>query len=271
MPLDEPPEDAPAHSPAAGDASDEAPSDDDHTEEPAIAYHAPIHAWDAEDRPREKLVQHGAQVLSDAELLALIIGSGTHTSDGPVSAVELGRALTRTFGGSLRGLARREESALTRVAGVGPAKAAKLLAAFEIGRRIEAEHENGDRARVQIAGPEDVAAAYGPQMRGLKQEVFKIVLLNTANVVEGDYTVSEGGLAASIVEPRAIFRKAILENAAAVICLHNHPSGNPEPSREDKKITRQLAEVGDLMGIPVHDHLIIAGSGYTSLAERGVL
>ena len=251
---------------------DDSPTDDSGSEEPAIAYHAPIHAWDAEDRPREKLSQHGPQVLSDAELLALIIGSGTHTSDGPVSAVELGRALTRTFGSGLSGLARREEGALTRVAGVGPAKAAKLLAAFEIGRRVEAQHRaGGEDARVQVTGPEDVAAAYGPQMRGLKQEVFKIVLLNTANVVEGDYTVSEGGLAASIVEPRAVFQKAVLENAAAVICLHNHPSGNPEPSREDKKITRQLAEVGDLMGIPVHDHLIIAGSGYTSLAERGVL
>ncbi|PSR02980.1 MAG: JAB domain-containing protein [Bacteroidetes bacterium QS_8_68_28] len=240
-------------------------------EEPPIAYHAPITEWDAEDRPREKLAKHGSQVLSDAELLALIIGSGTRTAEGPVSAVGLGKALGRAFG-SLSELARREEGTLTRVRGVGPAKAAKLLAAFEIGRRVEAEHAaEGADERIQVQSPEDVAAAYGPQMRGLKQEVFKIVLLNTANVVEGDYTVSEGGLAASIVEPRAVFQTAVLENAAAVICLHNHPSGNPEPSREDEKITRQLAEAGEVMGIPVHDHLIIAGSGYTSLAERGVL
>ena len=241
-------------------------------EEPPIAYHAPITEWDAEDRPREKLAKHGSQVLSDAELLALIIGSGTRTAEGPVSAVGLGKALGRAFG-SLSELARREEGTLTRVRGMGPAKAAKLLAAFEIGRRMEAEHAaEGADERIQVQSPEDVAAAYGPQMRGLKQEVFKIVLLNTANVVEGDYTVSEGGLAASIVEPRAVFQTAVLENAAAVvICLHNHPSGNPEPSREDEKITRQLAEAGEVMGIPVHDHLIIAGSGYTSLAERGVL
>ncbi|PSQ99172.1 MAG: JAB domain-containing protein [Bacteroidetes bacterium QS_9_68_14] len=238
--------------------------------EPAIAYHTPITEWDAGDRPREKLAKHGPAVLSDAELLALTIGSGTRTAEGPVSAVGLGKALGRTFG-SLSELARREKGALTRVQGIGPAKAAKLLAAFEIGRRVEAEHADGDEERVQVQSPEDVAAAYGPQMRGLKKEVFKIVLLNTANVIEGDYTVSEGGLAASIVEPRAVFQRAILENAAAVICLHNHPSGNPEPSREDNKITRQLAEAGELVGIPVHDHLIIAGGGYTSLAERGVL
>ena len=251
-----------------GDGEDDGP-DDPSAEEPALVYHAPIREWEAEDRPREKLRQHGPQVLSDAELVALIIGTGTRTAAGPVSAVALGKALGRAFG-SLHDLSRREEGELTRVAGVGPAKAAKLLAAFEIGRRVEAQQEGGAE-RVQVSSPADVAAAYGPQMRGLKKEVFKIVLLNTANVIEGDYTVSEGGLAASIVEPRAVFQKAILENAAAVICLHNHPSGNPEPSREDLKITRQLAEAGKLMGIPVHDHLIIAGAGYTSLAERGVL
>jgi DNA repair protein RadC len=108
-------------------------------------------------------------------------------------------------------------------------------------------------------------------MRDLKKEIFKVVHLNTANVILGDYTVSEGGLAASIVEPRAVFERAILDNAASVICLHNHPSGNPEPSRQDVRITRQLVEAGKLMGIPVHDHLIIAGTTFTSLAERGVM
>jgi DNA repair protein RadC len=108
-------------------------------------------------------------------------------------------------------------------------------------------------------------------MRDLKREIFKVVLLNTANVVLGDFNASEGGLAASIVEPRAVFQRAILENAASVICLHNHPSGNLEPSREDIRITRQLAEAGRLMGIPLHDHIIIAGRGFTSLAERGLV
>ncbi|MDX1547714.1 MAG: DNA repair protein RadC [Rhodothermales bacterium] len=240
----------------------------DPAHEPEIHYHAPIHQWHEADRPREKLMQRGAAALTDAELLALIFGSGTRTKAGPLSAVQLGQALLRTYG-SLDALSQRALKELMRVVGVGPAKAVQLVAAFEIGRR--AESQRGGRARVQVSSPQDVAAVYGPLLRDLKQEVFKVVLLNTANVIIGDQTISEGGLAASIVEPRAVFRQAILENAAAVICLHNHPSGNPEPSREDVRVTRQLVEAGRLMGVPVHDHLIIAGTGYTSLAERGLM
>ncbi|RMF54246.1 MAG: JAB domain-containing protein [Bacteroidetes bacterium] len=235
--------------------------------EPEIRYQVPIHQWDASDRPREKLMRRGAEALTDAELIALIFGTGTRTKDGPLSAVQLGQALLRAYR-SLYHLSRRDLKELMRVVGVGPAKAVQLVAAFEIGRRVESQR-GGER--VQVRTPADVAAVYGPLLRDLKREVFKIVLLNTANVIIGDETVSEGGLAASIVEPRAVFRRAILENAAAVICLHNHPSGNPEPSREDIRVTRQLVEAGRLMGIPVHDHLIIAGTQYTSLAERGLL
>lgn len=235
--------------------------------EPEIRYHAPIHQWEESDRPREKLMQRGAEALSDAELIALIFGNGTTTKAGPISAVQLGQALTRAYG-SLYNLSKRERKELMRVVGVGPAKAIQLLAAFEIGRRIESQR-GGDR--IQVCSPEDVAAVYGPLMRDLKKEIFKVVLLNTANVIVGDHTISEGGLAASIVEPRAVFRHAVVENAAAIICLHNHPSGNPEPSREDIRITRQLVEAGRLMGIPVHDHLIIAGTRYTSLAERKLM
>lgn len=244
------------------------PTPHEGSEEPIIHYHAPIHAWDVSDRPREKFIKHGPNALSDAELIALIFGSGTSTKDGPISAVQLGQALGRAFG-SLHDLTKRELKELTRVVGVGPAKAVQLLAAFEIGRRVESQRHQGER--IQVTCPEDVAAVYAPHMRDLKREIFKIVLLNTANVIIGDYTVSEGGLAASIVEPRAIFRKAIVENAAAVICLHNHPSGNPEPSREDIKVTRDLCAGGKLMGTPVHDHIIIAGDTYTSLAERNLL
>ena len=236
--------------------------------EPELRYHVPINQWDEADRPREKLIQRGPGALSDAELLALIFGSGTRTKEGPLSAVQLGKALLRAYG-SLHRLSRREIKELTRVVGVGPAKAVKLVAAFEIGRRAEAQR--AEEPRVQVSSPEDVAAVYGPALRDLKKEIFKVVMLNTANVIIGDVTISEGGLAASIVEPRAVFQRAILENAAALICLHNHPSGNPEPSREDIKITRQLVEAGKLMGVPVHDHLIIAGTTYTSLAERGLM
>ncbi|NBC17455.1 MAG: DNA repair protein RadC [Bacteroidetes bacterium] len=237
------------------------------TGEPAIHYRVPIKEWDASDRPREKMMQHGPSALSDAELIGVIFGTGTRTKDGPLSAVQLGRALSRSYG-SLHDLSRRNIKELMRVVGVGPAKAVQLMAAFEIGRRTESQR-GGER--VQVRSPEDVAAVYGPLMRDLKREVFKVVHLNTANVITGDYTLSKGGLAASIVEPRAVFEQAVLDNAAAVICLHNHPSGNPEPSREDIRITRQLVEAGKLMSIPVHDHLIIAGTSYTSLAERGLM
>ncbi len=222
--------------------------------EPEIRYHVPINQWAEADRPREKLIKRGPAALSDAELIALIFGSGTRTKTGSLSAVQLGQALLRAYR-SLYATSKRELKELMRVTGIGPAKAVQLVAAFEIGRRVESQR-GGER--MQVASPEDVAAVYGPLMRDLKKEIFKVVLLNTANVIIGDYTVSEGGLAASIVEPRAVFQQAILENAAAIICLHNHPSGNPEPSREDIRITRQLVEAGQLMGVPVHDHLISA-------------
>jgi DNA repair protein RadC len=235
--------------------------------EPLLRYQVPIRQWDEADRPREKLMRHGPSVLSDAELIALIFGSGTRTRAGAFSAVQLGQALLRAYG-SLYGLAQRDLKELTRVAGIGPAKAVQLMAAFEIGRRVEAQRPG---RRIQVRTPADVVACYGPLLRDLKREIFKVVLLNTANYIIADYTLSEGGLAASIVEPRAVFHRAILDHAASIICLHNHPSGNPEPSMEDVRITRQLVEAGRLLGIPVQDHIIIAGTAYTSLAERGLI
>lgn len=236
--------------------------------EPEAPYRRPIRTWAEDERPREKLMARGPAALSDAELLALIFGSGAVTRQGSVSALELGRALLQAYG-SLARLATCERQQLERVVGVGPAKAVQLMAAFEIGRRVEAQR--GREARVRVGGPADLAAVYGPRLRDLKREVFVVVFLNTAGVVTGDCTISEGGLASSIVEPRAVFQRAILENAASIVCLHNHPSGNPEPSREDLAVTRQLAEAGRLLGIPLRDHLVIAGTRYTSLAERGLL
>jgi len=235
--------------------------------EPEIRYFAPIHQWDEADRPREKLMKQGSASLTDAELIALIFSTGTRTKEGPISAVQLGRALVKAYA-SLHNLSQRALEELTRVVGIGPAKAVQLVAAFEIGRRVESQR-NG--VRVQVTTPDDVAAYYGPRMCDLKKEVFKVVLLNTANMIQGDFTVSEGGLASSIVEPRAVFQKAILENAAAVICVHNHPSGNPEPSKDDIHVTKQLVEAGRILGIPVHDHVIVAGNQYTSLSQRKLM
>ena len=195
---------------------------------------------------------------SDAELVACLLGE-----DVPVTAALMVRE--RGLGGLF---GPRDASELARYPRVGAATSARFAAVAEIARRLEAAPA---AERVQVYSPADVADVYGPLLRDLKKEIFKVVFLNTANVITGDYTASEGGLAASIVEPRAVFGRAILENAAALICLHNHPSGNPEPSREDVRVTRQLVEAGRLMGVPVHDHLIIAGRTYTSLAERGLL
>ena len=238
-------------------------------EEPEVQYdYVPLRDRPEADRPREKLLARGAATLTDAELVGLVFGSGTRVGGRSVSAVELGAALLKTYG-SLAKLARRDPAQVVRAAkGVGPAKAAQLAAVFEIGRRVEAAPPED---RVQVRSPADVAAAYGPRLRDLPREVFVVLHLNTANVVTAEYTLTTGGLAASIVEPRQVFERAILEHAASVICLHNHPSGNPEPSREDVAVTRQLAEAGRVLGIPLHDHLIIAGRGFTSLAERGLI
>lgn len=227
-----------------------------------------IREWEPDDRPREKLLRLGPDGLSDAELIAILLGTGTRSRKGSRSAVALARTLLGRMGGSLTALSGRELEEWTELTGVGPAKAARLSAAFEVGRRIEATApERSDR----LDAPADVARRYGPHLRRLRREVFKVVLLNTANRIIEDFTVSVGGLASSVVEPRAVFRQAILRNAASIICLHNHPSGNPSPSREDIRITRQLVRAGRIMGVPVQDHLIIAGREYTSLSERGVI
>lgn len=231
------------------------------------SFRLPIKEWHAPERPREKLLQFGPTYLSTAELIGLIIGSGARFRSGSMTAIQLGQALIARDR-SLRGLSNSDILELTAMAGMGPAKAARLVSAFELGRRVEADPGTD---RIRVTTPDDVAGVFLPLMRDLKREIFKVITLNSAGVITGDHTVSEGGLAASIVEPRAVFRRAILGNAAALICVHNHPSGNPEPSDQDLRITRQLVEAGKLMGIPVHDHIIIAGSTFTSLAARGLL
>ena len=223
-----------------------------------------------DERPREKLLQHGPAALSDAELVGLVFGSGARFGGRSVSAVEQGQMLIQHYA-SLAKLARCSAAQMSHAMtgkGVGPAKAAQLAAVFEIGRRVEAAPPE---ARVQVRSPADVAAAYGPRLRDLPREVFVVLHLNTANVVTAEFTLTMGGLSASIVEVRQVFQQAIVAGAAAVLCLHNHPSGNPEPSREDVAVTKQLVDAGRLLGIPLHDHLIIAGRTYTSLAERGLM
>ena len=216
-----------------------------------------------EDWPREKLFRHGPHVLSNAELLALLLGTGAKEQ----TSVEIASRMLATVA-SIRELAAQEVRDFTRMDGIGPGKAARLAAAFEFGRRLPRIPRE---AAAAFRSPADVFREYAPIMSDLRREVFRVVLLNTGHVRISDFVASEGGIASSIVEPRLIFRRAILEHAAAVICIHNHPSGNPEPSREDAAVTRQLVRAGAHLGIPLRDHVIIAGDTYTSLAERGLV
>ncbi|MCS7170389.1 MAG: DNA repair protein RadC, partial [Candidatus Kapabacteria bacterium] len=183
------------------------------------------------------------------------------------SAVDVARELLQRFG-SLTELASRDVSELRTVRGMGTVRAVVLSAAFELARRLQAEPF---AARKVIRSPEDVARLYIPRLRGARTESFRVLLLNAANQIVREALVSEGTLTASLAHPREVFRLAITESAAAVILLHNHPSGNTEPSPEDIALTRQLVQAGKVIDIPVLDHLIIAGEAYTSLRERGIL
>jgi DNA repair protein RadC len=222
-----------------------------------------ITRWPAQERPRERLLQHGPQHLTEAELLGILLGKGTRKK----TAIDLGRELLDRFE-SLPRLFSRSPAELTSIKGVGSAKAATLSAAFELVRRLQSQKEETKSTFRKSA---DVAQCYLPLMRDLRREVFKVLLLNRANRLIKEVGVSEGTLDASIVHPRDVFREAILEPAAGVILIHNHPSGNPSPSEEDIRITKQLVEAGRLLGIKVHDHIILAGGTYRSLADDGLM
>ena len=226
-------------------------------------YHSKITDWPKDERPREKLMNHGAHTLSDAEVLAILIRTGA----GKVTAVDLAKTILQEFH-SLEHLTTRSLHDLKRFHGLGEAKSILLIAAFELGRRA-ASLRPADK--LQVCSPEDVVQRFQPLLRDLKQEIFKVLLLDSANHLVRDVNVSEGILNSSLVHPREVFRHAILEPAASIILLHNHPSGNPEPSAEDIQITRQLVEAGKIIGIPVHDHIILTPHAYTSFAERGIL
>lgn len=223
------------------------------------ALSVPVTAPSPRPRSREKLRARGAGALPDAELLALVVGSGCVGR----SALRIGRILARR---SMAELSTWSSARWLLVPGIGPARAAALAAAFELGRRA------GERPASQspIRGPEDVLA----QVRDLpraRREHFVVLLLNARHEMQQRETISIGSLNASIVHPREVFLPAILHSAASVVLVHNHPSGDPEPSEEDLSITRRLVQVGDLVGIGVLDHVIVASRGVVSLRSRGQL
>jgi DNA repair protein RadC len=222
-----------------------------------------MRAWPESDRPRERLYFNGPTSLADAELLAIQLGSGTRGKD----AVEVAREMLAAYG-SLADVAGREALELARRPGVGRAKAARLASAFELTRRLRARTPG---ARTLLGSPAEVYAAFGPLMEDLKREVFRVALLDAQNGLLRDVVISEGTLSASLVHPREVFKPAILESAASVILLHNHPSGDPTPSREDVRLTRQLVECARLLDLRLHDHVIIGRGRFVSLAERGMI
>jgi DNA repair protein RadC len=222
-----------------------------------------ITRWPKKERPRERLLQHGPQPLTEAELLGILIGKGTRKK----TAIDLARELLDQYE-SLQKLFSRSPSELMKIKGIGSAKAATLSAAFELVRRIQSQK---NIVTASFRRSSDVATHYIPLMRDLRKEVFKVLLLNRANRLIKEVTISEGTLEASLVHPRDVFREALLEPAAGVILIHNHPSGNPSPSEEDLRITKQLVEAGRLLGIKVYDHIILAGESHRSLADEGLM
>ena len=222
-----------------------------------------ISDWPAGERPRERLYFKGPDSLADAELLALQLGTGIRGQ----TAVDVARELLARYG-SLSGLAGRGVAELMRIRGVGRAKAVRLAATFELTRRLRSRGSDG---RITLGTPERVFAHFGPLMEDLQKEVFRVALLDAQNGFLRDVVVSEGTLSASLVHPREVFKPAILESAASVILLHNHPSGDPTPSKEDLRLTRQLAECARLLDFRLHDHVIVGKGRFVSLAQQGVL
>jgi DNA repair protein RadC len=216
------------------------------------------------DRPRERLFSLGPGSLTAGELLAILIGTGTCGRD----ALAVARGLLRLGTGSLRELGRRPPAELATVPGVGRAKAARVAAALELGRRLTDERRT---TPYTVRGPSDVHRWCAPAMRDLAVEEFHLLALDAQNRVTRDLLITRGILDSSLVHPREVFRAAIAEAAAGIIVVHNHPSGNPAPSDDDRAVTRQLVKAGRMLDIPVHDHVVVGGERYFSFAEAGLL
>ena len=215
------------------------------------------------DRPRERLIRLGADSLSDAELFAIILRVGNRES----TAIDLARSIIKDFGG-FSGLDSKSIPELCQVNGIGPAKAAQIKAALEIGKRLFSEQKNSSD---KVECSDDVFNRVSPHLRNLSREVFKILLLTSRNTIIDEKTIFEGSLTESIVSPREIVKEALNQSAASVVFVHNHPSGDPAPSEEDKRVTRHLKSACEAVGINVLDHIIIGSKSYYSFADSGLL
>ncbi|HEX8656782.1 MAG TPA: DNA repair protein RadC [Hymenobacter sp.] len=235
---------------------------------PAPPYAPPgalgIKSWAEEDRPREKLLAKGRAALTDAELIAILLGSGTIK----LSAVDVAKLMLQGVENDLNALARESVKQLCRHPGIGEAKAITVVAALELGRR----RKEADAApRTIITCSRDIYHLIRPHLMDLPHEEFWVILLNRANAVMRTTAVSRGGVAGTVADPKLIFKEALEQLASSIILVHNHPSGNRTPSAADIQLTKKLKEAGNFLDLPVLDHLIYTDQGYYSFADEGML
>jgi len=223
-----------------------------------------IKEWAVEDRPREKLAKNGSRSLSDAELIAILIGSGNLEE----TAVELSRRILQSVDNDLNELGRKSIENLKEFKGIGEAKAITIVAALELGKRRK---ESDIKIKSKITGSKDVADFFQPLLGDLNHEEFWILLLDRGNKIKEGIKVSEGGITGTVIDVRKIMKTALEKQATSIILCHNHPSGTLQPSDADLKITRKITESGKIMDIPVLDHVIIGHDKFYSFADEGIL
>jgi DNA repair protein RadC len=226
-----------------------------------------INKWPLNERPREKLLNLGAEKLSNCELLAILLQTGQSSGESTFSAVDLAQEILIKYK-DLKGLLNTIPSELMCLKGIGKAKASKLAAALELGKRSNAE-KNGQNNSFKCS--EDVASYYTPLLRDLKKEQFRVILLDIKNKIIREELISQGSLNSSIVHPREVINPAIRNSAASVIFIHNHPSGDPEPSIDDIEITKRLRKSFDIVGIKILDHIIIGYRSFYSFKQKQMI
>ncbi|RZK79729.1 MAG: DNA repair protein RadC [Pedobacter sp.] len=223
-----------------------------------------IKNWAEADRPREKLMLHGRRQLTDAELIAILIGSGNRNE----SAVELSKRILAHYSNDLDALGKTTVAELSKFKGVGQAKAIAIVAGLELGRRRK---ELAGNDLIKITSSKDAFNILFPIFSDLNHEEFWILILNRANLVINKQLISKGGMAGTIADPKMIFKVALESNAAAIILAHNHPSGNLKPSQEDISLTKKMVASGMMLDLPVLDHIIVANNSYYSFGDEGLI
>ncbi len=223
-----------------------------------------IKNWAVDDRPREKLLLKGKQSLSDAELIAILIGSGNKNE----TAVDVAKTILHSVNHNLNELGKLTINQLTKVNGIGEAKAVTIEAALELGRRRKSSDQENN---LQIKTSNDAFVIIQPFVEDLQHEEFWVLFLNRSNKVIEKYKISQGGVSGTVIDNKIILKKAIENLSSSIILIHNHPSGNSMPSEADKQITKKMIDAAKLLEISVLDHLIISGNKYFSFADEGIL